>query len=135
MITLTSDQLDREVAYILKGHIGKDRPVDRWDFVRRIFGEGADLPRSDNNPQDRRIRDSVERLRPDLLICDLADGKGRYLASTYAEYMEFRSKYISHALPIMETARKMDAAALRRFPDEYREYRRNSLQPELPLGL
>ncbi len=130
-IQFTGEQLDQEVLFFLRQHVGQANPMDRWELVRRIFGDGADQPQNDSNSYDRRIRDSVERLRSEFLICDSFDGRGRYLASSYNEYMEFRQRYTRHAYPIMRKAETMDDIARKQFPKEYEETRRNQQQPRL----
>lgn len=75
-------------------------------------------------PADRQIREAVERLRKrGVLICDMGDGVGRYLAETFDEYQAFRNKYGSRAFAIMDTLREMDKSAEHEFPD--------ALQPRL----
>ena len=127
----TDEQLDREVAFLLRSHRGKANAINRWDMVEYLFGVGTSYPRNDSNYPDRRIRESIERLRKSMLICDMGDGSGRFMAANYAEYLEFRAKYISRAFPIMQTAAAMDAVAREAFTDEYIEHQREKLQPSL----
>lgn len=118
MPKLTDDQLDKEVLFQLKQHRGKDHPIGRWEMVVKIYGLGADIPQSDDNNADREIRFAVHRLRKSgVLICDMGDGKGRFLAETVDEYQAFRLKYGSRAFEVMETLREMDRAAEQEFPD------------------
>lgn len=127
----TDEQLDREVAFLLRSHRGKENAVNRWEMVEYLFGVGSSYPRNDSNYADRRVRESIERLRQSMLICDLGDGNGRYLADTYAEYVEFRAKYVSRAFPIMQTAAAMDKVAREAFTAEYLEHERDQMQPSL----
>lgn len=131
MNKLDEKQLDTEVEFHLKQHVGKRNPMDRWELIERVFGNGASYPRNDNNVFDRRIRDSVERLRKRLLICDMGDGRGRYLAANYGEFVEFNAKYVSRAYPIMQTSAAMEKLAAAAFPDQYLEHKRDQLQPSL----
>ena len=127
----TDDELDREVSYLMLRHRGRAQAINRWDMVEYLFGVGTSYPHNDNNYADRRIRESIERLRQRMLICDMGDGNGRYLAANYAEYVEFRARYVSRAYPIMQTASAMDAVAREAFTAEYIEHQREKLQPSL----
>jgi hypothetical protein len=121
---LTDDELDKRIERILCDHQGKERSVRRWDLVVEIFGAGFDLPRNDTNVYDRRVRESVERLRNHgWLILNLNDGRGRYLCATEEEYWEFRMKYVQQVKSIAAVIRCMDSAARRKYP--------NLLQPSL----
>lgn len=124
MPKFSDDQLDAEVLFQLKQHKGRKNPVGRWELVAKIYGPVAAGDQNDNNPADRQIRESVERLRKrGVLVCDMGDGIGRYLAETFDEYKAFRAKYGSRAFAIMDTLREMDKAAEQEFPD--------GLQPRL----
>ena len=128
---MIDEQLETQVRMILFSHKGKENPIERWEMVRNIFGTGTDLPRSDNNVYDRRIRDVVEHLRPSLLICDMADGRGRYLATSWTEYVEFHKRYIKRAWPIIKTANAMFETAKQAYVKEYEEWKRGQEQPRL----
>ena len=66
----------------------------------------------------------MARLRKSgLLICDMGDGSGRFLAMSAQEYQAFRQYYGSQAFEKLETIRAMDRAADEMFP--------NRLQPSL----
>lgn len=118
MPTFTDEQLDREVLYWLKQHRGRQNPMGRWELVTRIFGMEAARVQSDDNPADRQIRESVARLRRSgLLICDMGDGHGRYLAATVEEYQAFRQYYGAGAFEKLATIREMDKAAEEVWPD------------------
>ena len=122
--SLDQDQLDQEVLFQIKQHVGRKNPIGRWEMVAKIYGPAACFPDNDNNLYDRRIRDSVSRLRRrGALICDMGDGAGRYMAETAEEYQAFRQKYGSRAYEVLETLREMDKAAEKEF--------KNALQPRL----
>jgi len=123
-ISLTDTDLDEKLKKFFALHQGKANAVKRWDLVIAIFGAGSDLPRTDANSCDRQIRDSVERLRNHgILILNLNDGRGRYLAANEAEYLEFRNVYVKQVRSIAEVLRTMDKQAVRVYP--------NILQPAL----
>ena len=120
---ISKDELDREVLYLISQHIGRQNAVGRWDLVEQIFGE-KQSNRDDGNSLDRRMRDSIERLRGEgHIICNMGDRTGYYVASNVEEYQEFRLLYGAHAFPIMATIREMDRAASQKWP--------NPLQPAL----
>jgi chromosome condensin MukBEF MukE localization factor len=123
-IKLTDDQLDKEVLFQLKLHQGAAHPLGRWEMVVKIFGTGADFPQDDSNVYDRQVRESVARLRKSgMLICDMGDSRGRFLATSAQEYQAFRRYYGAQAFEKLETIREMDRAADEQFP--------NRLQPAL----
>ncbi|MDL1909731.1 hypothetical protein FBQ81_03405 [Chloroflexi bacterium CFX6] len=121
---LTDEQLDAEALHILKQHVGRKNPIGRWELVAKIFGPVAPQYQNDSNVADRQVRDAVKRLRNQgVLICDMGDGLGRYLAETLEEYQAFRLRYGSRAYEVLETLREMDKSAEREFG--------NILQPRL----
>lgn len=114
----TETELDREVLFVLKQHRGKNSPVGRWELVSRVFGTSAAAMQNDDNPADRQIRESIARLRRSgLLVCNMGDGRGSYLAETLDEYNEFRAYYGSAAFEKMEIIHRMDESAKSEFPD------------------
>jgi len=118
MRRMTDEQLDAEVLFQLKQHVGRSRPIGRWELVAKILGPVVPQAQNDNNPADRMIRKSVERLRKQgVLICDMGDGIGRYLAATVEEYRLFRAMYGSRAYEVIATIQEMDKAAEDEFPD------------------
>jgi hypothetical protein len=108
----TDEQLDQEVLFMLKQHIGQEAPIGRWEMVAKIYGPVAAQDQNDGNYSDRQIRESVERLRKNgILVCDMADGTGRFLAKSLEEYQSFRMKYGSRAFTVIETLREMDKSS------------------------
>ena len=117
-IPLTDEQLDAKLKQLFTWHQGKERAIKRWDLVIAIFGAGSDIPRTDANGHDRQIRDGVERLRNHgVLILNLNDGRGRYLAANEAEYLEFRNVYVKQVKSIAAVLRTMDKQAVRVYPN------------------
>jgi len=114
---LTDEQLDGILTKYFQLHQGKAQAIKRWDLVIAVFGAGSDLPRTDANGYDRQIRDGVERLRNHgVLILNLNDGRGRYLAANEAEYLEFRNVYVKQVKSIAAVLRTMDKQAVRVYP-------------------
>ncbi len=104
--------------YWLLQHKGRQNPMSRWELVERIFGREAARIQSDDNPFDRQIREAVARLRRrGVLICDMGDGHGRYLAATVEEYQAFRQYYGAGAFEKLAIIREMDKAAEDVWPD------------------
>jgi len=118
MRRFTDDQLDKEVLVLLRKHQGKENAIGRWDLVAKVYGREACYPQDDSNLADRQIREAVARLRRQgELICDMGDGKGRYLALTLEEYQAFRQYYGSGAFEKLTTIHEMDKAAERVWPN------------------
>lgn len=116
-IQMNDEELDDKLTKLFALHQGKENAIKRWDLVVKVFGVGADIPRTDANSQDRQIRDSVERLRNHgVLILNLNDGRGRYLAASEAEYLEFRNIYVKQVRSIAAVLRTMDKQAVRVYP-------------------
>ena len=120
----TDEALDGLIIFFLNQHRGGKTPINRWELVEKIYGPVADEDRNDGHYGDRTIRVAVERLRKSgVLICDMANGSGRFLAANLEEYQQFRMKYGSRAFAIMDTLREMDKAAQSQWSD--------SLQPRM----
>lgn len=126
---VSETQLDRDVLYVLQFHVGKGNAIERWDLVERITGEFVpEAFRNDDNPDDRKIRMAVSRLRAEgHLICDLGNGNGRYIAANEKEFWELYNYYVKPIKVRAEIARAMKQAAARKWP--------NLNQPSLFDGL
>lgn len=123
-IKYTEEQLETEVLHILNQHRGKRNPINRWELVRALYGPQAAQDQSDGNGSDREIRDAVERLRgKGFIICDLGDGRGRYLAESEDEFREFYDYYIKPIKARSVTLKAMKLTAVKTWP--------NALQPSL----
>lgn len=122
---MDDDELDRSVLYHLGFHVGKERAVNRWELVEKVYGSPVPWEqRNDDNAQDREIRMSVNRLRAQgHLICDLGNGHGRWIAANEAEFWEFYSYYVKPIKSRADIARALKAAARQAWP--------NLLQPSL----
>ncbi len=121
----TTEQLDRDVLFILRMHNGKSNRIDRWALVEKVFGEPVPVnQQNDDNLKDRDIRYSVGRLRAEgHLICDLGDGAGRWMAASEKEFWDFYGYYVKPIKARVEIAKAMKKAAQQQFP--------NLLQPSL----
>ena len=114
---MIDEELDEKLTKFFALHQGKENAIKRWDLVVKVFGVGSDIPRTDANSQDRQIRNSIERLRNHgVLILNLNDGRGRYLAASQAEYLEFRNVYVKQVKSIAAVLRTMDKQAVRVYP-------------------
>jgi hypothetical protein len=124
MSKYSDEQLDCELVYILNQHVGKEKAIKRWDLVARVFSPVPLYLQNDDHPEDREIRYAVSRLRAQgHLICDLGDGKGRYLAANEAEFWELYNYYLKPIQARSNVLRAMKKAAEYRWP--------NLLQPNL----
>ena len=120
---ISKDELDARVLYVLMMHQGAQNAIDRWQLVEQVFGE-RQFSQNDDNVLDRRLRQSIERMRHDgHMICNSGDGNGYFIAGTVEEYQQFRNIYGAHAFPIMEAIREMDKAAAQKWE--------NPLQPRM----
>ena len=119
MEQFSSEQLDREVYYLLSYHEGKENAIERWAMVEKIFGQAVPLHlRNDDNIQDREIRFAVGRLRAKgYLICDLGDGHGRYLAANESEFWELYNYYLKPIRSRSAILHAMKKSAARRWPN------------------
>ena len=63
IIQLTDDELDAKLKSLFSLHQGRQNAIERWALVLKIFGEGSDIPRTDDNLHDRAVRAAVQRLR------------------------------------------------------------------------
>ncbi len=122
---ITDDELDANVEFFINRHAGEPNKIDRWEMVEKIFN--CIVPaheRNDDHPQDREIRNSVRRLRNrGVLICDMGDGDGRWLANSWDEFIRFYSYFIKPISAKAQTARAMLRSAKQKFP--------SGLQPSL----
>lgn len=117
--TMTDEQLDNAVLYFLsKPSVNADNRLDRWELVYLVFGERVpEHQRNDSHPLDRAVRDSVSRLRTDHLICDMGDGKGRWIAKTEEEFWRFYARFVKPISATARTARAMRKLAEKKFPN------------------
>ncbi len=112
------ERLDRELCYIFGQHRGEQNAIEHRALVERV----ARIMSVRN--LDRQVRAGIERLRRrGWLVANTQSGAGYYLAESPEEYQTFRAVYVSHALPILETAKAMDRTAAERW--------RDPLQPSL----
>jgi hypothetical protein len=123
-IKMTEEELDKTVKFFMRQHQGRENAVERWSLVVKVFGVGSDIPRTDDNPSDRLIREAVSRLRTHgVMICDMGDGRGRFVATTEDEWRAFRSSYLKPLVSRASVIRAMDKHAVKVWP--------NLLQPAL----
>lgn len=115
---LTEAELDREVIFQMYQHRGRVNAIERWSLVRKVFGEEAvpsKAEETDGNVYDRQVRDSLERLRPHHLICNMGDGKGYFIATTREEYEAWKKYYLGSSYLKLQIVSKTDETADSRF--------------------
>lgn len=111
-------ELDREVFFIVNQHRGEENAILRWDLVGMVFGaDVVILPmRTNNNPYDRRVRDSIERWRAaGQHLANAGDGNGYYMANTREEYERFKQYYLGAAYRKLQVVYVMDEVANERW--------------------
>lgn len=113
IIINTPQGLDRAIMRVLSFHEGVGQAIGRKDLVEEISGMGFTV-------HERQVRETIKYLRRQgWMICALAgkDG-GYYLASSRAEYEDFRQReFIAKIADMAETVKAMDGAARARFGD------------------
>lgn len=117
---LTDEQLDANVLYFLsKPSVDAGNRLDRWELVAQVYGERVpEHLRNDDHPLDRGVRESVSRLRmAGHLICDMGDGKGRWIASNEEEFWKFYARFVKPISATARTARALKRAAEQKFPN------------------
>jgi hypothetical protein len=103
--------LERIVARTLSHAEGQSKAIMR-DYFLELVHQVPGL----EDVSDRQLRKAIENLRGQgMLICNLANGDGYYLAGNEAEYQAFRGKYGSYAFTILDKIRAMDVAAEQRW--------------------
>ena len=110
----STDALDREVSFNLQFHRGLGKAIPRWELVKKVFGEDSvnDETMHDDNPSDRQVRKSIERLRRSgQHICNLGNGVGYFVADNRDEYERFKRYYLGASFEKFESVRSMDASA------------------------
>jgi len=118
MSNLTEEQLDYEVLFILSQHVGKENAISRWQLVEKVIGYVPEHLRTNNNMEDREVRDAVSRLRlQGHVICDMGDGRGRYMAGSVEEFWEFYFYYLTPLLKGRKTLDALKKAAAEQWPD------------------
>jgi len=103
-------QLDAEVAFILRQHMGMNNAIPRWDLVARVFGESAAVVRDNDNQYDRKVRESIERHREKgRHFCNV--GSGYFVATSREEYEQFKKYYLGAAYRKLQITAVMDDKA------------------------
>jgi len=106
--------LEKAVLSILARCAGQKRAVGRGRLV-----ELARLSPGLGQASDRQVRKAIENLREQgVLICNLLDGEGYFMADTLEEYQAFRAQYGSYAFTMLEKIKAMDRAADERWGEE-----------------
>ena len=106
--------LEKAVLSILARCAGQKLAVGRGRLV-----ELARLSPGLGQASDRQVRKAIENLREQgVLICNLLDGEGYFMADTLEEYQAFRAQYGSYAFTMLEKIKAMDRAADERWGEE-----------------
>lgn len=102
-----SEEVERQVRYLLTLHKGKENRISRWELVERVFGREAAANRSNNNPFDRQIREAIEKYRVTDLIISSSGADGYWLAATMQDIEELAQEYVNRSRKMEEKARDL----------------------------
>ena len=93
MEELTQKEMIARVRFALSFRAGKDNRISRQELVRKVFGAWALNDQSNNNRFDRMIRQAIEDLREEMLICSSSGTDGYWLAETLQDVEEIAGEY------------------------------------------
>jgi hypothetical protein len=92
---------------ILSQRIGQENAISRSKILLLVH----ELPLY-RSVSARKIREAVEVLRDQgVLVCNLSNGDGYYVAGSMEDYQEWRRLYASYAITILTRVRALDAVA------------------------
>lgn len=114
-VNKTSEEVERELRYILSKHIGRANAVSRWELVERIFGREAAANRSNNNPFDRQIREAIEKWRDVDLIISSSGASGYWLAADMNDIEAIAQEYVNRSRVMEEKARNLRKRGAEKF--------------------
>jgi len=98
------DELDRSVLRILKRHVGKAARVEREFLVAEVYGDPGFYP---DSIHDRRVRESIGRLREKWVILSSSGCGGYWLPESQEEAQEFIREMESRAMKELKTVSQM----------------------------
>ena len=97
--------LIRIIRVTLEYALGPKKAVERSRLLE--ISRGMPMLR---RVSDRQVRAAIEVLREEgLPICNMERGDGYFLATSMAEYQQFRTKYGSHAFTLLKRVKAMDS--------------------------
>lgn len=109
---------------LISWRVGRDKAIDRWELAEQVFERRIpEFLRTEDNREDRAVRDAISQLRKDEKLICIENGLGFFIASTEAEFWQFYQAYTAPIRDRWETAEAMKKGAAREFP--------NLLQPRL----
>jgi hypothetical protein len=109
------EEVEREVRYILRMRIGKEKAISRWELVERVFGREAAANRGNNNPFDRQIRMVIEKWRDIDLIVSSSGSSGYWLAGDMEDIESIAQEYVNRSRKMEEKARNLRKRGLEKF--------------------
>ena len=119
----TVDELKPVIEYELKTwHRGQERRAEKWAFVEKLFGvEIPPAERNNNNPYERRMRETISEMRKaGMLICSDTKGGGYWWAASINDVVEMSNALRDRAKDLLVTARELRAEGLREFGGQTR---------------
>jgi hypothetical protein len=102
-------ELDRTVLRILQRHVGKSARIEREFLVAMVYGDAS------GPVADRRVRESIERLRERYVILSSSGCGGYWLPDSQEEAQEFIREMESRAMKELKTCARMRANLTKQF--------------------
>jgi len=115
------EELDRMVLRVLQAHVGKEERISRRDLVEQVYGVRLDLDA--NSVEDRRVRESIERLREKHVILSSSGSGGYWLPESEAEAVDFIAEMESRAMKMLQMTSRM------------KRNLRDQFEPRVQMGL
>jgi hypothetical protein len=103
------DELDRTVLRILQRHVGKAARIEREFLVAMVYGDAS------GPVADRRVRESIERLRERHVILSSSGCGGYWLPESQEEAQEFIREMENRARKELHTVSQMRKLLWRQF--------------------
>lgn len=108
---LALEGLARLVASILEKRIGVENALGRNRILQLI----REMPIY-RKTSDRQLRSALEELRgAGILVCNMSSGGGYFLAANEREYLAFKNLYLAHCTSMLESLKKMDQTAKKKW--------------------
>ena len=116
ILSLTRDEVVQRVREALRWHRGETKKIARWELVEQVYGHGATLDRTNNNPYDRVVREVISEYRDiDLIVSTTQDGGGYWLAESIKEAEIIAADYVKRSRVMELKARNVRKRAVETF--------------------
>jgi hypothetical protein len=101
------EELDQLVLSILQRHVGKEHRISRFDLLREVYGPWQAGKMDSNSVEDRRVRESIERLREKYVILSSSGSGGYWLPESESEAQDFIAEMESRAMKMLQMTGRM----------------------------